>query len=447
MYDTMIIQAKESTPFRDVVNVKVGEEAQTVIDKEMENSDVFIFIHTPESANSEWILKELKFALLRCIPIVWIQIDEADIGQLKVFPSEKPHLLYKADEFLTENRLAEIVDEILQKSFDLIMERSDKAIEYIEPIREMFGENIQTFDETKMIYHVSVERKGYHYPQRNIEQYIQLFGRTPITKDIENLVNDLKEKEKDSIAILTNRIVSYAIRNSVSFDTIEDFYYHWKRYKYGKKESGEMEIVLSGAFPDGDEAYKQSLTDALIIFEKVIIKSGYKLTFGAHPTLQDLFFEVSKEVEPIDYRSFVNMYISRFYFEKSSDNDIKEVQYRDNCTLYITDKKKDRNESLTEMRKAMIQRENVKALVCLGGKIKPNKLEEGIREEIQLATEFGIPVFIVGSVGGCAGVVAVEYEKNGWERINSASDELNQKFLGDPDYFSLAQEMINFLNK
>ena len=36
IYDKMVVQSKETTPFRDVVNVKVGDEAQEVIDREME---------------------------------------------------------------------------------------------------------------------------------------------------------------------------------------------------------------------------------------------------------------------------------------------------------------------------------------------------------------------------------------------------------------------------
>ena len=32
----MLIQARESNPFRDVINVKVGDEAQAQIDEEME---------------------------------------------------------------------------------------------------------------------------------------------------------------------------------------------------------------------------------------------------------------------------------------------------------------------------------------------------------------------------------------------------------------------------
>lgn len=53
IYDKMLVQAKESTPFRDVVNVKVGDAAQEVIDEVMESSDVFVFIHTLKSGESD----------------------------------------------------------------------------------------------------------------------------------------------------------------------------------------------------------------------------------------------------------------------------------------------------------------------------------------------------------------------------------------------------------
>lgn len=109
IYDKMLVQAKESTPFRDVVNVKVGDAAQEVIDEVMESSDVFVFIHTLKSGESDWILKELRFALLRQIPILWVQIDDADINILKVKPSDKPHLKYRAEEIYNDEQLT-IID-------------------------------------------------------------------------------------------------------------------------------------------------------------------------------------------------------------------------------------------------------------------------------------------------------------------------------------------------
>lgn len=443
IYDKMLIQARESNPFRDVINVKVGDEAQAQIDEEMESSDVFVFIHTTQSADSEWVLKELRFALLRQIPILWIQIDEADIKKLKIKPSDAPHLKYRTEDFYDDEKLTKIVDEILQKSFELIMDRSNQMLGYIDLLNNMFGDRQKTVDENNMIYSVSMERKQYHYPQRNIEQKYQIFGRTPTLADAQELNEKHNDSSIDSVVILTNRIVSYSVRNNVVFDNIQDFCYHWNRYiTETQKGSNGMEIIVSGAFPDSDEIFKQSLTDALILFAKTIIRNGYEVTFGAHPTFQELFYEVAKEIEPQNYKKKVNMYISEYFLVSGSE---QEAEYREKFNLFISEKREDLGQSLREMRKQMIQRKKVKALVCLGGKIKENKKDEGIREEIELAQEMNIPVFVVGSVGGCSSKVALEYKSKDWCGLNNAPMELNQEFLEGIDYFSMAQEMINYL--
>ena len=137
------------------------------------------------------------------------------------------------------------------------------------------------------------------------------------------------------------------------------------------------------------------------------------------------------------------MYISKWFLDKEPE---KEKIYEQKYSMNIIDKKEDLKLSLREMRKEMIQRKDVKALVCLGGKIKPDKKEEGIREEIKLARECNIPVFIVGSVGGCSSKVAVEYEKNSWKELNNASNELNMEFLEGIDYYSMAKKMIDWIS-
>ena len=444
IYDKMLIQAKELTPFRDVVNVKVGDAAQEVIDERMENSDAFIFLHTARSGESEWILKELRFALLKQIPVLWVQIDNADVNILKVKPSDQPHLKYTTEDFFDEEKLTKIVDIMLQKAFELIMDRSNQILGYVELLENMFGDRLEIIDREKMIYHISMERKGYHYPQRNIEQYYQMFGRTPTMTDAQKLNVELNGIIADSIAILTNRVVSQSIRNNVVFDGIQDFYYHWNQYiAETRKGIKAMEIVISGAFPDSDEIFKQSLTDALILFAKATISNGYELTFGAHPTFQELFYEVAKETSPQNYKEKVNMYISEWFLSNDPE---RETEYMEKFNLFKVDKKENLNQSLREMRKRMIQRKEVKALVCLGGKVKGNKKEEGIREEIEMAQKMNIPVFIVGSVGGCSSEVALEYKAIAWRGLNNASLELNQKFLEGIDYFGMAQEMINYIS-
>lgn len=446
IYEKIKIQADNSNPFRDVVKVNVGEEAQQVIDEAMRNSEVFVFIHTEQAAESDWILKELRFAVLRNIPILWIRIGDADISKLKIKPSEKPHLQYALEDFENDSELAKIVDEILHKAFDLIMANSNTIFEYITVIKSLFAEKLDIKNANKMLYHISMERKGYHYPQRNIEQYFQIFGRTLTEEDIRNLKEELSNFQGDSIVILSNKVVKLSRKDNIIIDSIEDFYYHWSAYISGKKGKNEMkkgEIVISGAFPECDEIYKQSLTDALIMFAKAIMRDGYILTFGAHPTFQELFFEIAKNIDSQNFRNMLKMFISNWFMANDTE---KEKYYNDNCQLSISEKKEELSDSLSLMRKEMIQRKEVKALVCLGGKIKEDKNQEGIREEIKLAMEYNIPVFIVGSVGGCSSQVAAEYMNADWKDLNNAPKELNEEFQNSIDYVQLAESMLKFIN-
>lgn len=441
IYDKIKIQAKDMNPFRDVVEVNVGENAQEEIDKVMINSEVFIFIHTDKSGESEWILKELYFALLKNIPILWINIDGATSSNLRLKPSDKPHLFYNSKDFNDQNKLSKIVDEILQKSFELIMENSNDVIEYIDIFKKLFGTNLKIKDNENMIYEVMMERKGYSYPQRKIKQYFQLMGRTPTVKDIKNLKRLETDFNGDSIAILSKKVTNLSIQNNIVVESLDDFYYNWNAYINGEERRKGMEIVISGAFPDCDEIYKQNLTDALIIFSKAILRNGYILTFGAHPTFQELFFHIAKMIGKEKGKNMLKMYISDYYLE---DKRTQEEYYKKKCNMVATKKGMSEEASISLMRKRMIQRKEVKALICLGGKIKNNKNEEGIREEIKLATECNIPVFIIGSVGGCSAKVAMEY-KNTWDMLNHASSEFNEELLRGIDYFKMVQNILRYL--
>lgn len=442
--DEIAKQAQENKIFRDVTAVEVGKEAQQEIDKAMAKSDIFIFIHTPRAVESEWIIKELRYAILRNIPILWVQIDDADLTKLKIKPTENPHLHYDSDNFHDEPKLIEIVDEILHKAFELIMLRTNKIFDYCGSLKEMFKDSLIKVDEDKLHYNLNVQRKGYRYPQRNITQYIKLFGRMPIEDDKKEYLSFLDDhkSEYDSAVFLTDRVVSSENDGNIIVESYDDFFYHWEKYLERKNDGHNREIVISGAFPDGDEIYKQSLTDALVIFSKAILKANYILTFGSHPTFQELFFSVAKEVCPEDYSRNLKMYISKYF----NYLDFRK-HYESNAQLIEIEKDDDKNLSLQMMRRKMIQRKEVAALICLGGKIKGNPSEEGVREEIKIANEFGIPVFIVGSVGGCSSAVASEYKANGWADLNHTSAVINNELAESIDYMTMSKKILDYLNE
>ncbi len=445
LYDKMRQQIRDASPFRDVSCVKVGESAQDVIDKVMAKSVAFIFLHTRKASKSDWIMKELRYALLNNIPLLWVQIDEADPDTIKWKPSDEPHLKYNSEQFFNDKELTGIVDEILEKSFKLIMTNSGRVLDRFEEMKGLFGEKLFEKNPDKCMYYISTERKGYAYPQRKIEQYVQVFGRMPVDKDISRFREEIEGFPRDSAVLLSDKVVKREKHGDVLVDSFDDFFYHWNVYLNGEGEQIEMkrrEIVISGAFPDGDEIYKQSLMHALVQFSKEIMKAGYVLTFGAHPTYQEPFFEVAKEMGRDDPKRQLKMFISDWFLKNNSG---KEYEYLEKCQLVRIPEQESRKKSLSQMRKQMIQRDEVKALVCLGGKIREDKKNEGIREEIAFAIENKIPVFLVGSVGGASSEIAEEYGKKGWTGLNNAPTELNEKFRTDIGYSNLAKRMIEFI--
>lgn len=435
-------QSSETKIFRDVTEVKVGEQAQLKIDEAMVKTDAFIFLHTPKASESNWIKKELSFAILRRIPIVWVQIDRADSLDISIRPSERPNLSYSSTDFTDEKKLSKIADEILEEVFKVCAAKTNDVYQSINTCVNLLGDRISKVNGENLIYKITVERNNYHYPQRPIIQYIQFFGKNPDKSNIEKCRNIIKETIYDNLTIISNRYLSKDIQGNIAYDSFENFYDHWYSYLNGKEGTCEKEIIISGAFPNSDEIHKQCLTDALIIFAKNIIKNGYKLTFGSHPSFQELFFEIAKEVVgEKEADKVINMFISKWFENKYNVN--KEY-FKTRATLYESQCLDSISTSLTQMRKDMIQRKNVAALVCLGGMLKDNKKEEGVREEVQIAREAGVPVFVVGSVGGCSSVIASEY-LNKWNELNNAPEKINLDFMYSLDYFYVASEMLDWL--
>ena len=441
--DTLNVLAPEKECFRDIVNVNIGENAQDVIDTALVYSDVLVFFHTELSATSGWILKEILYALINNIPILWIKIGNPDIGNLKYQPSEKPNLEYSEEDFSNQDKLNEIADQILDKSYELLLDRSNDVYDEVGCITDLLDDKLESINDTEMIYTLSLPRKGYNYPQRAIKQLVQFFGRMPKQSDADKLKPLYSSSRFDSAVMLSKRINIRTEFDNILSDDFDDFYYTYFKYLKGNSADLPYDIVISGAFPDGDEIFKQNLTYSLICFVKEILKEGFNLCFGAHPTFQELIFDTAKNVTK-NHIDKVKMYVSNYFVPH--DN---VLEFKNRCSPVEIDKvENNRILSLTELRKKLIYRDSVKALICLGGKIKENKSEEGIREEIDIAKSKGIPVFLIGSVGGCSSIIAEDYAKNdNWDELNDASKELNTSLMQGIDYKKSARLVIDYIKQ
>jgi len=438
--DELRLLTRERNVYRDVVNVAVGDDAQKDIDEQLKVSDVLIFLQTEHAQHSKFIMKELCHALLNDIPILWIQIDKAPYGDMEIRPCENPLLQYGSDEFDNSDRLTEIVDEIEEKCFQLIMNSSGQVYSYVECLMEMGREKkirLNRDGGNALAYQIEYkENVKDRYDSGIRKHYIQCFGRNPKRQDIEKFCTNVKNKElyKECSKLFLLSIHGKRRDNTederICEENYEDYLANIQNIFGEHKPKIGKRIIISGAFPDYDEIYKNSLTEAITIYARQIIRSGYTLVFGAHPTFQQIIFEIG-ELYSSDVTYSIEMHMDKAY---ASEYNLELLNTK--CHLILSD-------GLQEMRKNMICRSKAEMLICLGGKIKADPLQQGVDIELGLARKCGIPVALVGTVGGRSSEYAFELLKQGkWENINPWGSELNEGLFYNVNHRLMVERLL-----
>lgn len=441
--DKLKLLTRERNVYRDVVDVKVGDDAQKDIDENLSVSDVLIFLQTKQACESQYIMKELCYALINDIPVLWIQIDDAPYDKMEIRPGEGPLLKYKSTEFFEEERLIEIVDEVEEKCFQLIMENSGQVYTYVEYLMHLRETNKISLvsDQRKMLaYEVKYkEATKDQYNSGIHKHYIQCFGRNPKEQDVKSFVNEVKEQgmyDKHDCLFLLSSHGKREKRTGVERileENYDDYIVNIQNVAGEEVEKLNKRVIISGAFPDCDDIYKSSLMEAIIIYSKQIIRRGYTLVFGAHPSFQEVIFSIGR-LYSSDVKYSIEMHMDQKYVEGYDLDELKEK-----CTLVLSN-------GLQEMRENMICREKAELMICLGGKIKDNKSEQGVDIEVSLARSQGIPVALVGTVGGRSSEYAFEIlQTDSWGKINPWTKELNESLFYSVNHRILSERLLNII--
>lgn len=439
--DEFRLLTRERNVYRDVVNIAVGDDAQKDIDKNLCFSDVVIFLQTQESQYSDYIIKELCYALVNDIPVLWIQIDSASYSEMPIRPGDKPVLSYSSKDFDNPSRLEEIVDEIEEKCFSLIMNSSNQVFSYIEYLNDMraSGKVDLVCDVNSILaYYVKyVEANRDRYSSGEHCHYVQCYGRNPQKEDINKFMNRIKDNNKydkyEKFFLLSNHgKVDISQKNGKFFEENFEDYLAYIESKIGKRyQQLNKRIIISGAFPDNDEIYKNSLIEALMIYSREIVKRGYTLVFGAHPTFQELIFKIG-ELYSSNVKYSIEMHMDKAYIHMYNKDTLEKQ-----CALQLAD-------GLHNMRENMICRKKGELLICLGGKIKNDKTQQGVDVEINLAKSVGMPVALVGTVGGRSSEYAYEVLiNNDWSKLNNYNRTINEGLFYNVNHKLMAKRLLD----
>jgi SLOG cluster3 family len=300
-----------------------------------------------------------------------------------------------------------------------------------------------------MIYSLSLPRKTERYRQRPLMHLLQLFGRTPTRKDIQDFAGCAKDAgfephpqhgpHYDSAilrAAMPTRIDAHLDTSGVHTDSISDYVAEIQRGIATPTDRAKR-LVISGAFPDCEPEFQQNLTNAVHAMVEASLRAGIGISFGAHPTFQFMIFDVAKRLRPSDHLSAVRMYISRFFVTDPTINELRK-----DAEVRPIDANGDRASSLTRMREAMMRDPDAGALVVIGGKKARPEIPPGVDEEIALAREAGLPVYVIGSVGGRSSELISGMNLKDRSALNGLPEAKQDLFATSLDYAALAQLIL-----
>ena len=172
----------------------------------------------------------------------------------------------------------------------------------------------------------------------------------------------------------------------------------------------------------------------MTVYAKEIIKNGYTLVFGAHPTFQKLIFGIG-ELYALDKTYSIEMHMDKAYIDNYNVEELREK-----CTLVLSD-------GLQEMRENMICKEKSELLICLGGKIKEDKSQQGVDIEVELARGAKVPVALVGTVGGRSSEYASEkIAARNWADLNSWNEELNESLFYNVNHKLMIRRLLDIID-
>lgn len=173
----------------------------------------------------------------------------------------------------------------------------------------------------------------------------------------------------------------------------------------------QYEIGLSGAIPDRKDwseiAMDRGILEFVALFSGIVFKYGGRIIHGCHPTFTPIILRQARLQAGERTRKPVTLIMSDLWAHDMDRADIDSMT--DVAEFLVVPKIGNggvedvytRNNSLSEMRRVLIDVQNV--MVAVGGKLHSDDGKvPGVGEEMELAAKKGIPRFLVGGLGGFA---------------------------------------------
>jgi hypothetical protein len=211
----------------------------------------------------------------------------------------------------------------------------------------------------------------------------------------------------------------------------------------GRFHSLGARIWLAGAVPeDATPAQRDSILDFVRCFAEIVFQGGGHILHGAHPSLTPtLLAEADKYKSRGGKRDCLTLAVSK-YWSKDPTN-VPVHRWREVCVVHETPEafgEHAREESLGILRRFIAER--CDAFVAVAGLWR-----RGVPIEVNLATDRGLPCFLLGGLGGAAR----EYLRDNPHVLrllrNGFDERTNAEFATREEVSSLVGELCKQLSR
>lgn len=447
----------EGHVFRDLISIQVGDAAQEKIEEHLESADVLVFLDTPRAGESEWVEIEVRTALGRQIPIVWVQLGPLDGRHpLRVRPAGEPHVCFAGDE-LTSAEAGQYADRILDAAFDLAVENVRNAHQTFSRVRRAasaLGKSVEVLDQRRLIYALTEDlslAEG-EYPRRPVSDIVQVFGRHPTSDDRAGLVSWLEEhgygphdrscRAYDAAVLLDPFTRPPAIDKDSSLVVACGADYLTRLTpKIAISESGP-ELLLLGAFPNEPGA-QEPIKQAVSAIASGWLGRGGRIFLGGHPTFTPMIIDIAKRLGG-GASERVTIFQSGFYVPENFAGLLQNE-----VNVILVPQGTDRTDSLSAMRNGMVDATNYDIVAAVGGRTSEVGTHvPGIDEEIAIARSRGFEPVLVGGAGGRTAELSVEAKAVGWEGLEQRLTPEDHEWLATADdYVAIADLLWDAANR
>jgi patatin-like phospholipase/acyl hydrolase len=212
-----------------------------------------------------------------------------------------------------------------------------------------------------------------------------------------------------------------------------------------------LRIWLSGSIPkEASAEERDQILTYVREFAREVFNRGGQIIHGSDPSIRDTLISVAEER---DGKSGLVLLVSRYFSKNAAANEIDldrwnrccakpVIQTREAVIDGIPTDEEVREQSLVILRRALVEQSNL--FVAVGGKWWLTDLpRSGVPKEILLATDDGLPMFLLGGLGGATRGFLESHPEILRRCRNGLDDEANKKLAEIESPRELADKILD----